>query len=72
MTMLLIAAPVLIETKIPRTFLEQAQRLGAELARSLAATAKAPDEMSTSSTRLDDAVDRLQGRGDAAAGGAEP
>ncbi len=60
MTMLLIAAPVLIDSKVPRTFLERAQRLGGELARSLAAMAKAPDGVTTSSNRLDAAVDHLR------------
>jgi hypothetical protein len=31
MTMLLIAAPILIDAKVPRAFLEQAQKLGAQL-----------------------------------------
>jgi len=40
MMMLLVAAPVLIDAKVSRDFLEQAQVLGAELAKALAATAK--------------------------------
>ncbi len=43
MMMLLVAAPVLIDAKVSRDFLEQAQVLGAELAKALAATAKPAD-----------------------------
>ena len=45
MMMLLVAAPVLIDAKVSRDFLEQAQYLGAELARALAVTAKPADEV---------------------------
>jgi hypothetical protein len=40
MIMLLVGAPVLIDARLSRNFLEQAQRLAAEMARSLAASAK--------------------------------
>jgi hypothetical protein len=43
MMMLLVAAPVLIDAKVSRDFLEQAQVLGAELAKALAETAKPAD-----------------------------
>ena len=35
MTMLLIAAPILVDAKVPRTFSEQAQKLGAQLVQTL-------------------------------------
>ena len=59
MTMLLISAPVLIDASLSRTFLEEAQRLGAELARALAATRdrEPTDELRA---RLDAAVDRMR------------
>jgi hypothetical protein len=75
MMMLLVAAPVLIDAKVSRDFLEQAQVLGAELARALAATAEpaggtaggtagAParraDAGKVSAARLNDAVRRLR------------
>ena len=58
MMMLLVSAPVLIGAKAPRSFLEQAQSLGAEMARALVAT-KAPGPPGYPSGRLDDAVQRL-------------
>ncbi|HEY6296781.1 MAG TPA: hypothetical protein VIX15_14055 [Streptosporangiaceae bacterium] len=45
MIMLMVGAPVLIDAKVSRDFLEQAQYLGAELARALAVTAKPADEV---------------------------
>jgi hypothetical protein len=39
MVMLLVGAPVLIDDKVSRNFLEQAQKLGGELARALTVTA---------------------------------
>jgi hypothetical protein len=59
MTMLLISAPVLIDASLSRTFLEEAQTLGAELARALAATR---DSEPTDALRaqLDAAVDRMR------------
>jgi hypothetical protein len=39
LVMLLVGAPVLIDDKVSRTFLEQAQNLGGELARALSVTA---------------------------------
>jgi hypothetical protein len=57
--MLLTAAPVLIDAAVSRNFLEQAQRLGGEMARALLTTRKqgAPDK---SDARLEDAVQRLR------------
>jgi hypothetical protein len=60
MTILSISAPVLIDARVSRTFLEQAQRLAAELTRGLASGAKASGETSTASdSRLEDSFQRL-------------
>lgn len=58
MMMLLVGAPVLIDAKAPRNFLEQAQSLGAEMARALAATKK-PKSSGYPARRLDEAMHRL-------------
>jgi len=58
--MLLTAAPVLIDAPTSRTFLEDAQRLAAELARTLATTASAADGSTVSSAGLDAAVAQLR------------
>jgi len=60
MMMLLVVAPVLIEDTLSRGFLEQAQRLGGEMARLLRATATSTDLPTISRTRLDDALTRLR------------
>ena len=61
MTILSISAPVLIDARLSRTFLEQAQRLGAELARGLGAAVKAAGDTSTvSDSRLKDSSQRLR------------
>lgn len=60
MMMLLVVAPVLIEDAVSRGFLEQAQRLGGEMARVLRAMATSADLSTISRTRLDDAVTRLR------------
>lgn len=60
MMMLLVGAPVLIDAKVSRNFLEQAQSLGGEMARALAATAKTPGQVSYPTARLDDAVQQLR------------
>ena len=71
MMMLLVAAPVLIDAKVSRDFLEQAQFLGAELAKALAATAEPAGGVANaparpagagqvSAARLDDAAQRLR------------
>jgi uncharacterized membrane protein YhaH (DUF805 family) len=54
-TMLLIAAPMLIDAPLSRTFLEAAQRLAGELARSLHASRRGTAG-ATERARLDDAV----------------
>lgn len=60
MMMLLVAAPVLIDAKVSRNFLEQAQALGGEMARALAAKARKPGQASYPTAGLDDAVQRLK------------
>jgi hypothetical protein len=60
MMMLLVGAPVLIDAKMSRNFLEQAQYLGGEMARALGMTAGTPAQDSFSVTRIDDAVQRLK------------
>jgi uncharacterized membrane protein YhaH (DUF805 family) len=59
MTMLLISAPMLIDASLSRTFLEQAQTLGAELARALVATRDSEPTDEVRAT-LDAAVDRMR------------
>ncbi|MGZ4299206.1 MAG: hypothetical protein ACXVVK_19385 [Solirubrobacteraceae bacterium] len=58
-TMLLIAAPLLIDATMSRTFLEQAQRLAAELARALHAQRRGTAG-EAERARLDDAVARMR------------
>jgi hypothetical protein len=59
MNMLLVGAPLLIDAKVSRDFLEQAQALGGEMARALATTDKASGP-AVSPTRLDDALRQLR------------
>jgi 4-amino-4-deoxy-L-arabinose transferase-like glycosyltransferase len=58
--MLLIGAPVLIDARTSRSFLEEAQHLGGEMARALVTMSKDQKDQADSSRRLDDAVKRLQ------------
>ena len=60
MMMLLVSAPVLIDAKASRNFLEQAQYLGGEMARVVGVTARSPGHAAPSTTRMDDAVQRLK------------
>jgi hypothetical protein len=60
MIMLLVGAPVLIDAKVSRAFLEQAQALGGEMALALAASAKAPSPAGVSGAKLQEAVRRLR------------
>lgn len=65
MIMLLVGAPVLIEARASRNFLEEAQRLAARMAHSLAATASTATKARTAGaadpgTGLDDALKRLR------------
>jgi hypothetical protein len=59
MMMLLVSAPVLIDARAPRAFLEQAQRLGGEMAIALTAARK-PDKPAASRHRLDEAIAQLR------------
>ena len=59
MMMLLVSAPVLIDARAPRAFLEQAQRLGGEMAIALTAAGK-PDNPTPSRHRLDEAIAKLR------------
>jgi hypothetical protein len=68
MIMLLVGAPVLIDARLARNFLEQAQHLAAEMARVLSASAKADGTAAHSGAhsgpqpgaRLDEAMRRLR------------
>jgi hypothetical protein len=57
MTMLLIAAPILIDAKTSRAFLEQAQQLGGQPVNLLAADATSPDK--ASAALVDPALQQL-------------
>jgi hypothetical protein len=59
MMMLLVAAPVLIDARTSRAFLEQAQALGGEMIRALAA-ARPGGHGGYAPSRLDDAVRQLK------------
>jgi hypothetical protein len=59
MTMLLVGAPVLIDARASRTFLEQAQRLGGEMGIALTAARRA-DGPGPQSPRLDHAIKQLR------------
>ena len=59
MMMLLVAAPVLIDAKTSRAFLEQAQALGAEMVRALSSV-RAGASGGYAPGRLDDAVRQLR------------
>ncbi len=60
MMMLLVGAPVLIDERTSRTFLEQAQYLGAELAKAIAAATRQHSKDSFPADRLDRAVQQLR------------
>ena len=60
MLMLMVAAPVLIDAKVSRDFLEQAQALAGEMARLLGVTAGAHGRKALPDTKLEDAVQRLR------------
>ena len=59
-TMLLAAAPVLIDAEMSRNFLEQAQHLDGEMAWALNVLARKPGQGNSSATGLDDAVQALK------------
>jgi hypothetical protein len=58
--MLLAVAPVLIDAKTSRNFLEQAQYLDGEMARALRVLATVPGQEKFSATRLDDVLQALK------------
>src|SRR3984957_929389 len=60
MMMLLVGAPVLIDAKASRNFLEQAQYLGGEMAIVLGVTPGRKSHADASATQMDDAVQRLK------------
>jgi hypothetical protein len=60
MIMLLMGAPVLIDARMSRDFLEDAQRLAAEMTRTLTRMGKAPGSRTGASAGLGDAVARLR------------
>jgi len=60
MMMLLVGAPVLIDAKVSRTFLEQAQAVGGLMARALGVTARSSDRAPAPDARLLAAVKKLR------------
>jgi hypothetical protein len=60
MMMLLVGAPVLIDARVSRNFLEKAQRLGGEMAHALSTRSKTPTTPAKSRERLERAVDGLR------------
>jgi hypothetical protein len=58
--MLMVAAPVLIDSPVARTFLDQAQRLAGEVARVLAPSDRPGPGLSNYSGGLDEAIDHLR------------
>jgi hypothetical protein len=60
MIMLLVGAPVLIEAKTSRDFLEQAQHLGGQMTGLLLTMSQEKQVTTTQAARLDDAVGRLK------------
>jgi len=59
MTMLLIAAPILIDAKTSRTFWEEAQKLGAQLVNVLTAAAEDSGNVAQSTSLLNEALQQL-------------
>jgi hypothetical protein len=60
MFMLFVAAPVLIDDRVSRRFLEEAQYLGGSMARSMGALGQPPGTPAEQAARLRDAAGRLQ------------
>jgi hypothetical protein len=60
MTMLLIAAPILIDAKVPRAFLEQAQKLGAQLVRTVTPTADSYHRTAPSNAELEETLHQVK------------
>ena len=61
LTMVLFAAPILIDAAMPRRFLEQAQHLGAELARAFGTDLHDPKAVSAGQARIETAMDGVRG-----------
>ncbi len=64
MSMVLNAAPVLIDAEVTRRFLEQSQRLSAELVRALRTIGQDPSATASARHRVDAAVDGLRNASD--------
>jgi hypothetical protein len=64
MTMVLNASPVLIDAEVTRRFLEQSQRLSAELVRGLRIVGQDPSATASARDRVDAAVDGLRNASD--------
>jgi hypothetical protein len=60
MMMLLVGAPVLIDERVSRAFLEQAQVVAAEMAHALGVTARSARPGTLADKRLDNAVQQLR------------
>ena len=60
MMMLLVGAPVLIDVRVSRAFLEQAQVVAGDMARALGVTARSPGPGTLADVRLDNAVQKLR------------
>jgi hypothetical protein len=60
MIMLMVGAPVLIDAKVSRDFLEQAQAVAGEMARVLGVTAGPHDRTALPDARLENSVKRLR------------
>ena len=60
MMMLLVGAPVLIDARVSRAFLEQAQVVAADMARALGVTARSHGPGTLADARLDSAVQQLR------------
>jgi hypothetical protein len=60
MTLVLNAAPVLIDAEMPRRFLEQSQRLSAELVTALRSVTQDPSATAGARSRVEAAVDGLR------------
>ena len=61
-TMLLLAAPILIDAKTSRAFLEQTQQLGGQLVNLLAADTTSPDKASAALVRSGTSTAQRRGR----------
>jgi hypothetical protein len=60
MMMLLVSAPLLIDNRVARNFLEQAQHLAGEMARAMSARSKSPGAAGAAADRMGAAVEGLR------------